>query len=166
MGTTKQWFYGTPETKLGPVPQLALVAMARARKLAPTTLVWTEGMPKWVPAGALPFLFANNPDHGALNLLLPLGAQSGFAIAAGYLGLLSMVPVVALVIGPLAIIFGFLARADLEKHPEKRGHGRAITGIAIGSFGLLINGGLAVAVSRATRARVAAPTSSGSSRAG
>lgn len=138
----KQWFYGTPEKKQGPIKQSTLVAMARNRTLPPTTLVFTEGMQRWVPAGKLPFLFAQQPtssgDDGALNLLLPLGPQSGWAIASGYLGILALAPVLALITGPLSITFAVLGMRDLRRNPQKRGLGRCITGIVLSSIGLVL----------------------------
>ncbi|MEO8706484.1 MAG: GYF domain-containing protein [Kofleriaceae bacterium] len=131
-----EWFYGSPENKLGPVDQLTLVAMAHQHTINPKTLVWSAAMPKWVPAGSLPFLYAPQrpgADPG-LNLLLPIGPQSGFAIAAGYLGLFSFFPILA----PLAIIFGVLALRDLKAHPEKRGMGRAVTGITLGTVAIIV----------------------------
>jgi hypothetical protein len=99
-------------------------------------MVWAEGMPQWVPAASLPFLGGVGHDtHSAgLNLLLPIGPQSGFAIAAGYLGLVGLL---LAPLGLLAIIFGVLALRELKAHPEKRGTGRAITGIVCGAIGCL-----------------------------
>jgi hypothetical protein len=65
----------------------------------------------------------------ALRWLLPVG-RSGFAIAAGYLALLSMVPV----LGQLALAFGLLALRDIGRHPEKGGRGRAWFGVIAGGF--------------------------------
>ena len=61
--------------------------------------------------------------------LLPVG-RSGFAIAAGYLALFSVLVVPA----PLALLFGILALRDIKKHPEKSGRGRAWFGIVFGGF--------------------------------
>lgn len=135
-----EWFYGSPDRKLGPVPQMTLVAMARNRTLTRDTLVWTETMPEWLPAARLPFVFAPNTasNDAGMNLLLPIGPQSGVAIAAGYLGLVSLIPGLALITGPLGIIFGLWGLSDLKKHPEKRGTGRSITGIALGALGLVL----------------------------
>ena len=116
-----------------------LQARARERKLLETTLVWTEGMPHWVPARTIPFLFAPlRPGDDGLNFILPIGPQSGLAIAAGYLGLFSLIPGLSLVTGPVAIILGILALSDLKKHPEKRGMGRAITALVCGPIGILL----------------------------
>ena len=61
-------------------------------------------------------------------MILPLG-RSGYAIAAGYLGLFS----VLLVPAPFAVLFGILAVLDIKKHKDKHGMGRAIFGIVMGA---------------------------------
>ena len=66
-------------------------------------------------------------DDAALRMLLPIG-RSGLSIAAGYLGLLSLLPF----FGVLALIVGMLAIADIRKHPEKHGLGRAWFGVVMG----------------------------------
>jgi hypothetical protein len=67
-------------------------------------------------------------EPGALmRMILPVG-RSGYAIAAGYLGLFS----VLLVPAPFALLFGFLAVMDIKKHKDKHGMGRAIFGIIMG----------------------------------
>jgi hypothetical protein len=65
-------------------------------------------------------------------MLLPVG-RSGWAIAAGYMGLLSVIPIFA----PLAIIFGILALREMKRHPERHGSGRAWFGIVMGTIVLL-----------------------------
>lgn len=76
-------------------------------------------------------------ENAGMRMLLPIG-RSGWAIAAGYCGLLSIIPFV----GVLAIVFGILALRDIEAHPEKHGAGRAwfgiITGIIFSIITLLI----------------------------
>ena len=70
----------------------------------------------------------------AMRVLLPVG-RSIYAIIAGYLGLFSLI----LLPAPFALLFGILALADIKKHPEKGGKGRAIFGIVMGAiFSLLL----------------------------
>ncbi len=72
-------------------------------------------------------------DNAAMRILLPVG-RSGLAIAAGYVGLLSLVPFVGIV----AILLGVLALRDIKSHPKKHGAGRAWFGIIMGGvFSLL-----------------------------
>lgn len=71
-------------------------------------------------------------DDAAMRAILPVG-RSGWAIAAGYLALFS----VLLLPAPFALACGLLAIRDMRKHPEKHGMGRAIFGIVMGSLGLI-----------------------------
>lgn len=75
----------------------------------------------------LPSTLANDPVARAL---LPVG-RSGWAIAAGYLGLFSLL----LAPAPLAIAAGLLALADMRRHPEKLGMGRTVFGLVMGALG-------------------------------
>lgn len=135
-----QWFYGVATNRLGPVAVPELQRLAQMGQINPMTMVWSEGMPQWIPAGTLPFLYppgamqamaAMQNDGGALNLLVPVGPQSGMSIAAGYCGLFGLL---FWIIAPLGIVFGILGLRDIKAHPEKRGKGRAITGIVCGAI--------------------------------
>ena len=78
--------------------------------------------------------FRHTPaDDVALRAVLPVG-RSGWAIAAGYLALFS----VLLVPAPFALAAGLLAMRDIKRHPEKHGMGRAIFGVVMGSLGVLV----------------------------
>ncbi len=68
-------------------------------------------------------------EDSTLKYFIPIG-RSGYAIAAGYLGLFA----VTLIFAPLALIFGLLALSDIAKHPEKCGKGRAWFGIIMGAI--------------------------------
>ena len=71
-------------------------------------------------------------DRAGMRMLLPIG-RSGWAIASGYLGLCSML----LVPGPFAVITGIVAIADIRRHPDRHGMGRAVFGIVAGSLGTI-----------------------------
>jgi hypothetical protein len=71
-----------------------------------------------------------------LQWLIPIG-RSGWSIAAGYLGLLSCIPIVGMVLGPLAITTGVLGLRHAARNPALGGRGRAIFGIALGTFNFL-----------------------------
>jgi hypothetical protein len=75
---------------------------------------------------------AAGDDNAALRMLLPVD-RSFWAIASGYLGLLS----VLLFPAPLAVITGLMAVRDIRKHPGKLGMGRAVFGIVLGVLGTL-----------------------------
>lgn len=72
-------------------------------------------------------------EDAMLRMIIPVG-RSAWAIAAGYLGLIS----VLLVPAPLAVIAGILAVREIKKDPKKHGMGRAIFGIVMGSLGTAV----------------------------
>lgn len=78
---------------------------------------------------------APSDDDAVLRMLVPIG-RSGWAIAAGYLGLLSLLPFV----GVLAVTIGIVAVRDLRKHPDKHGAVRAWFGIIAGGLTMLLYG--------------------------
>lgn len=84
-------------------------------------------------AGTHTHLDANAGHSATTRMLLPVG-RSGWAIAAGYAGLLSLIPF----FGIFAVIFGILALNDIKAHPEKHGAGRAWFGIIFGGLTLLV----------------------------
>jgi hypothetical protein len=72
-------------------------------------------------------------DDPTMRMLLPVG-RSGWAIAAGYLGLFSVLCLPA----PLALVAGILAIRDMRRNPKMHGMGRAVFGIVMGGIGTLI----------------------------
>ena len=78
-------------------------------------------------------------DHAGMRMLLPVG-RSGWAIAAGYLGLFGLIIVPA----PFALIVSVIAIFDIRKSKNtskpKHGMGRAIFGLIVGIVGTLILG--------------------------
>ena len=62
-------------------------------------------------------------------MIIPID-RSGLAIAAGYLGLVSVIYFFA----PIALVLGILAIRDIKKHPDKHGMGRAVFGIVMGAI--------------------------------
>lgn len=139
------WHYAIARQRHGPVTRAQLGQLIRAGTLASNALVWRAPMTDWAPIGQLEELAEFEaappttpadiprwqPPEGAdpaIRLLLPVG-RSGWAIAAGYLGLFSVLGIFA----PLAIITGILAIRDIRRHPQRCGMGRAIFGIAMGA---------------------------------
>lgn len=104
-------------------------------------LMWKPGMSAALPAHlVLPFaaVFEAVPDAAlgpdrTMRWLLPVG-RSGWAIAAGYLGLFSLL----LVPAPLALVCGVIAINDLQQHRSRHGLGRALFGVVAGAAGSLV----------------------------
>ncbi len=76
-------------------------------------------------------------DDAAMRMFLPVG-RSGWAIAAGYLGLFGLVVLPA----PIALIVSIVAIRDLKRSREtdrpKYGMGRAVFGLIVGILGTLV----------------------------
>lgn len=71
-------------------------------------------------------------DSDLTKYLLPTG-RSGWAIAAGYLGLISIL----LVPAPAALFCGVMALRDIGKNQQKSGIPRAVFGIVLGALGTI-----------------------------
>jgi hypothetical protein len=138
------WRQGMPQwVAAGSVP--GLLPAQSGPGMAPPPPFPPAGYP---PQAVLPIGYAGpQPAYGpyggppsdigqdaGMRWLLPVG-RSGWAIAAGYLGLFSVIPIFA----PIALIISIVAIRDIKKHPERHGMGRAIFGLVMGilfSFGL------------------------------
>jgi len=79
-----------------------------------------------IPFQSQPVPVENDP---AMRMIIPID-RSGLAIAAGYLGLVSIIYFLA----PIALLLGILAIRDIKKHPEKHGMGRAVFGVVMGAI--------------------------------
>ncbi len=98
-----------------------------------------QPMPPMPPPMQVPPPGPSLGDNAGMRLLLPVGL-SGWAIAAGYVGLLSIM----LLPSPVAILLSIVAIRDIRKHPDKHGLGRAIFGLVMGIGGMLVLGWLAL----------------------
>jgi hypothetical protein len=94
------------------------------------------GSPVPPPLSAPP-VSAGIGDDAGVRMLIPVG-RSGWAIAAGYLGLFSLVVVPA----PVSLVVSLLAIRDIRRSRHtgkvKHGMGRAIFGLVMGILGTLI----------------------------
>ena len=81
----------------------------------------------------------------AMKMVVPLNT-SGLAIAAGYLGLVSVLCLPA----PFALLLGILALQHLRKHPKQDGKVRAIFGIVMGTIfsGVMVVAGIGLLLSQ------------------
>src|ERR1700704_1625281 len=142
--------------RLGPFDDSEVLAGLRDHKYFADDLGWREGMAEWKP---LRDLYPDEPlpppippppsppplppapqrlgDDAAMRMLLPVG-RSGWAIAAGYLGLLSLIVLPA----PAALLASIVAIWDIRRSQAsprpKHGMGRAIFGLVMGILGTAI----------------------------
>lgn len=152
------WFVAQQGTPHGPTTLALLSQHAVAGLLRRDSLVWRAGMTQWARADSVPELtpvFARLPpdppglgnppvqpgpieghavqsvqDDLAMRMILPVG-RCPWAIAAGYLGLFSIL----LVPAPLALACGIVAVIRIRTTPGLHGMGRAIFGIIMGGLG-------------------------------
>lgn len=126
--------------QFGPYSFQELQRHALEGRVVPSDMVWSAGMTAWAPVdetlrrlGAqLPADYDRRPDE-SMSRVMPIG-RSGLAIAAGYLGLFSLLVFPA----PIALVVSILALRDLKKHPQKMGAGRAWFGLVVGGLGTLV----------------------------
>ncbi len=82
----------------------------------------------------------------ALGFVVPVGV-SGWALAAGYLGLIGCIPILGVPFALLGILFGVIAivhRRTDGSYGAITGNVRAVIGIALGLLGLLASAALVV----------------------
>jgi hypothetical protein len=72
-------------------------------------------------------------NDAMVRAILPVG-RSGWAIAAGYLALFSVLIVPA----PFALFCGVMAVRDIRRNPSRHGMGRAVFGLVMGGLGVVV----------------------------
>ena len=134
------WLYEKDGKQVGPVSESHLIQLVELGEILPNTMVWKKGLEDWVPANRVRFLPFERPPrrtevgtNAFERMCLPVG-RSGWAITAGYLGLLSILFLPA----PFAIWTGIMAIREIKQDPTKHGMGRAIFGIVMGSLILIL----------------------------
>ena len=134
---TAMWQVVSNGRQMGTFEEPYLVQLAASGRVNPNDLFWRSGMAAAAPAHTLaPFdqyLGARRlGDDSDLRWLLPVG-RSPWAIAAGYLGLFSIL----LVFGPFAVAAGVLGLRQINANPRMHGRGRAVFGIVAGTLATL-----------------------------
>jgi hypothetical protein len=127
------WFYVWGEQQCGPASLSYMQSLVNSRRLAPSDLVWKEGMPEWLIAESVPELFGRSaPAH----LAAPTYARvSAIAVASLVLALFWLLGIGSL----LAIIFGAIALYQIRiSNGYLAGTGIALGGLILGSLGFLL----------------------------
>ncbi|HEX9101704.1 MAG TPA: DUF4339 domain-containing protein [Polyangia bacterium] len=130
------WFYEAEDgERRGPLTLEQLKTLVAAGGIRRQTRVWRPGAAETDLTRAGDFLaeLSTPPSDDHLVHILPVN-RSGWAIAAGYLGLFSIVPLVNYV----ALAISIYAAVHLKRHPDKLGWGRVTTGLVLsGLFSIL-----------------------------
>ena len=142
-----RWYYMFQGQQQGPLDLSGLLQLISTGRVQFNDMVWRDGLAQWAPAGNMPELsqsfarmnyatpgaYQPGPELGqnaGIRMLLPVG-RSGWAIAAGYLGLFSFLVLPA----PIALIISVIAIWDIRRDKTKHGMGRAIFGLVMGLLG-------------------------------
>jgi hypothetical protein len=137
-GSPVTWTVISRGRPMGTFPENQLLQWVAAGQVDPDDLFWRHGMITAAPVKTLmPFAayFSSRSlgDDAAMRWLLPVG-RSPWAIAAGYLGLFSILGV----FGPFAIVAGLLGVRQIRNNERLHGLGRAIFGIVAGTLATVI----------------------------
>jgi hypothetical protein len=68
------------------------------------------------------------------------------ALIAYYTGVFSLVPVLGLILGPVALVFGILGKRYANDNPRAKGSGHAIAGIVLGALTTIGNWGIVIGI--------------------
>jgi hypothetical protein len=120
----------SPDDQPTPPPQQMPLEVPRA----------PEGQPDYSQAPQYFRPYPNQPPS-AIDRLIP--TKNAKALIAYYLGVFSVIPCIALVLGPAALILGILGLKECKRDPNLPGKGHAITGIVLGSLTFVANAAIA-----------------------
>ncbi len=124
-----------PDADAGRVVSCSACGAAVQVPAAEAVILTPVAPPAGMPPPPLPYshIAQSLENNAGMRMLLPVG-RSGWAIAAGYLGLIS----VLLLPAPLALLISIVAMRHLKRHPDKHGLGRAIFGLVMGIIGTIV----------------------------
>ncbi|MCU1497560.1 MAG: hypothetical protein JWM47_1513 [Acidimicrobiales bacterium] len=134
------WTYTIGDQRYGPMTIEQLAASARAGFLPPYTALFNVQTGVSTPAGMVIAYAPAAPmprragDDAGMRMLLPVG-RSGWAIAAGYLGLVGWL---LWPLAPFALVTAEVGRRQIARDPSKHGMGRVITGYVGGIIGTAV----------------------------
>jgi hypothetical protein len=140
-GSIMSYYIAIDGVQQGPLELNDLIS----KGLAADTMVWTEGMPEWRRADQVPETASllppaiQSPIQPMLGYQTPTATPSnGMAIASMVLGIIAIPTTctwgLGIIVGILAIVFGFIARSQLRRNETNTasGRGMALAGIICG----------------------------------
>lgn len=107
------WFVGRAGERSGPFTTQSLRDMAADGRLAPTDLVWREGMSAWAPAASVPGLFASSRSASSPN-------DNPYAPPAPVTDGSAPIPGDSVALGLASRPYSFSAAFELAVHTLKR----------------------------------------------
>ncbi len=135
-----QWFYGENGQQAGPIEDAGLHALVAAGQIGPGTLLWREGMPRWLTLDQLRadggIYLTTPPRLAGPGMMNP--TTSGLAIASLVCGIVGLVTCM-LIPGIPAVICGHLAMNQIANSPTPMvGRGMALAGLVCGYLAVLM----------------------------
>ncbi len=135
-----QWFYGENGQQRGPIEDSGLHTLIASGQIGATTLLWHEGMPRWLTLDQLRaeggICLTNSPQLGSPGMMHP--TTSGLAIASLVCGIVGLVTCMVF-LGIPAVICGHMALSQLANSPTPMvGRGTAFAGLICGYVGILM----------------------------
>jgi hypothetical protein len=86
----------------------------------------------------------DNEENDVVGTLIPY--KNGLALGAYYCGVFGLIPILGIILAPIAIVLGILGLRYSRRNPKARGAGHAITGIILGSLSTVGHIGIGVLV--------------------
>lgn len=136
----REWYYGTQGNQQGPVAETTLREMVASGHVTADTLVWSNGMPEWIPLYACMELAQpaayEQPHYG-----MSVAPTSGLAIASmicGIVGVLMCMFYIPGVPGLAAVICGHMGMNQIKRAViPMAGNGMCLTGLITGYLAIL-----------------------------
>jgi hypothetical protein len=88
--------------------------------------------------------FDDEDGNDVVETLIPY--KNGLALGAYYCGVFGLVPILGMILGPIALVLGILGLRYSRRNPKARGAGHAITGIILGGLSTVAHIGLVIAI--------------------
>jgi hypothetical protein len=135
-----QWYYGENGQQAGPIEDAGLHSLVASGQISPTTLLWREGMPRWLTLDQLRaeggIYLTTYPQFVGPGMMNP--TTSGLAITSLVCGLVGLVTCL-LIPGIPAVICGHLALSQIANSPTPMvGRGMALSGLVCGYLSVLM----------------------------
>jgi len=146
-----QWFYVSGGEQVGPVSFAVVRDLVRTGHLQASSMVWREGMDRWIQLGATPEYCAMPaapmaqppavqqwPAQHQGYLMARERKRSGLAVASLVCSLVGVL-LFGVVLGLLGIIFGGVAISKVKQNPQAyAGKGMAVAGLIIGIVDMVL----------------------------
>lgn len=144
------WHVAIHGQKQGPMSREMLLTMMRAQQVAVDSLVWTPGMSQWQPATAFPEFAAALgvalrvlPNQGAMgdddtvSTIIP--HRNSAALIGYYIAIAGLIPVLGLILGPIAVFMGVKGERLRRANPSAHGSVHAWIAIVLGGMVTVLN---------------------------